>query len=71
MRTDHLEPNMSVTMCVGMLMLAMLFLGGMKIKHFLVFVFFKNFFQNRMNVAYLQLLFSSMNKGTLAFFPMW
>lgn len=32
------EPNMSVTMCVGMLMLTMLFLGGMKIKHFL-FVF--------------------------------
>ncbi len=31
-----LEPNMSVTMCVGMLMLAMLFLGGMKIKHFSV-----------------------------------
>ena len=31
-----LEPNMSVTMCVGMLMLAMLFLGGMKIKHFLI-----------------------------------
>ena len=31
-----LEPNMSVTMCVGVLMLAMLFLGGMKIKHFLV-----------------------------------
>lgn len=31
-----LEPNMSVTMCVGMLMLAMLFLGGMRIKHFLV-----------------------------------
>ena len=31
-----LEPNMSVTMCVGFLMLAMLFLGGMKIKHFLV-----------------------------------
>ncbi len=30
------EPNMSVTMCVGFLMLAMLFLGGMKIKHFLV-----------------------------------
>ena len=30
------EPNMSVTMCVGLLMLAMLFLGGMKIKHFLV-----------------------------------
>ncbi len=31
-----LEPNMSVTMCVGALMLAMLFLGGMKIKHFLL-----------------------------------
>ncbi len=31
-----LEPNMSVTMCVGLLMLAMLFLGGMKWKHFLV-----------------------------------
>ena len=31
-----LEPNMSITMCVGMLMLAMLFLGGMKIKHFLI-----------------------------------
>jgi cell division protein FtsW len=30
-----IEPNMSVTMCVGLLMLAMLFLGGMKIKHFL------------------------------------
>ena len=30
-----LEPNMSVTMCVGMLMLGMLFLGGMKIKYFL------------------------------------
>ena len=30
-----LEPNMSVTMCVGALLLAMLFLGGMKIKHFL------------------------------------
>ena len=33
-----IEPNMSVTMCVGLLMLAMLFLGGMKIKHFL-FIF--------------------------------
>lgn len=32
------EPNMSVTMCVGFLMLAMLFLGGMKIKHFM-FIF--------------------------------
>ncbi len=31
-----LEPNMSVTMCVGLLMLAMLFLGGMKMKHFLI-----------------------------------
>lgn len=30
------EPNMSVTMCVGLLMLSMLFLCGMKIKHFLV-----------------------------------
>lgn len=30
-----LEPNMSVTMCVGLLMLVMLFLGGMKIKHFI------------------------------------
>ena len=31
-----LEPNMSVTMCVGLLMLAMLFLGGMQVKHFLI-----------------------------------
>ncbi len=31
-----IEPNMSVTMCVGLLMLAMLFAGGMKIKHFLM-----------------------------------
>ena len=31
-----LEPNMSVTMCVGVLMLGMLFLSGMKIKHFLM-----------------------------------
>ncbi len=31
-----IEPNMSVTMCVGILMLGMLFLGGMKIKHFLM-----------------------------------
>ena len=29
-----LEPNMSVTMSVALLMLTMLFLGGMKIKHF-------------------------------------
>ena len=31
-----LEPNMSVTMCVGLLMLGMLFLGGMKIKYFMM-----------------------------------
>lgn len=31
-----LEPNMSVTMCMGLLMLAMLFLGGMKIKYFMM-----------------------------------
>jgi cell division protein FtsW len=31
-----LEPNMSVTMCVALLMLCMLFLGGMKMKHFLI-----------------------------------
>lgn len=31
-----LEPNMSVTMCVGMLMLGMLFLGGMKFKFFMM-----------------------------------
>lgn len=31
-----LEPNMSVTMCVALLMLAMLFLGGMKMQHFLL-----------------------------------
>ena len=31
-----IEPNMSVTMCVGVLMLGMLFAGGMKIKHFLI-----------------------------------
>ncbi len=31
-----LEPNMSVTMCVGCLMLAMLFLSGMKWRHFLI-----------------------------------
>ena len=31
-----LEPNMSVTMCVALLMLSMLFLGGMKMKHFLI-----------------------------------
>ena len=31
-----IEPNMSVTMCVGMLMLTMLFAGGMKMKHFFI-----------------------------------
>ncbi len=30
------EPNMSITMCMAMLMLIMLFLGGMKWKHFLL-----------------------------------
>ncbi len=31
-----LEPNMSVTMCVGLLMLSMLFLSGVKVRHFLI-----------------------------------
>jgi len=31
-----LEPNMSITMCVGLLMLAILFIGGMEIKYFLL-----------------------------------
>ena len=31
-----LEPNMSVTMCVGLLMLSMLFLSGVKLRHFLI-----------------------------------
>ena len=31
-----LEPNMSITMCVGLLMISMLFVGGMKFKHFLI-----------------------------------
>lgn len=30
-----LEPNMSITVCVGLLMISMLLAGGMKIKHFL------------------------------------
>ena len=34
-----LEPNMSITMCVGLIMLSMLFLGGMKIKYFLLIFF--------------------------------
>lgn len=29
------EPNMSITMCMALLMVIMLFLGGMRIKHFL------------------------------------
>lgn len=31
-----LEPNMSITMCVGLCMLVMLFVGGCSIKHFLL-----------------------------------
>ncbi len=31
-----LEPNMSVTMCIGMVMVIMLFIGGMSLKHFLI-----------------------------------
>jgi len=31
-----LEPNMSITMCVALLMLVMLFIGGAKIKHFVL-----------------------------------
>lgn len=31
-----LEPNMSITMCVGLVMLVLLFVGGIKWKHFLV-----------------------------------
>lgn len=31
-----LEPNMSITICLGSVMLIMLFLGGMKIKHFVI-----------------------------------
>ncbi len=30
------EPNMSITVCVGLIMLAMLFIAGMKIKHFAI-----------------------------------
>lgn len=33
-----LEPNMSITMCVGAVMLIMLFVGGMKFKHFAIFL---------------------------------
>lgn len=31
-----LEPNLSVTLCVGMVMLLMLIVGGIKLKHFLI-----------------------------------
>lgn len=31
-----LEPNMSITMCIGLLMVSMLFLGGARIRHFIV-----------------------------------
>lgn len=31
-----LEPNMSITMCMGLVMLFMLFVGGAKLKHFLI-----------------------------------
>lgn len=31
-----LEPNLSVTLCVGIVMLAMLFVGGIRWKHFLI-----------------------------------
>lgn len=34
-----LEPNMSVTMCMGLLMLCLLFLGGMRMKYFLMIFF--------------------------------
>lgn len=33
-----LEPNMSITVCVVLLMLSILFLSGMKIKHFVLFI---------------------------------
>ena len=31
-----LEPNMSITMCVGLVMIVMLFVGGMRAKHFFI-----------------------------------
>ena len=34
-----LEPNMSITMCVALVMLLMLFMGGARIKHFLIIMF--------------------------------
>ena len=35
-----LEPNMSITMVVGLTMLVMLYVGGIKLKHFAVFLIF-------------------------------
>ena len=32
-----MEPNMSITMCVGLTMIVMLFVGGVSVKHFLLF----------------------------------
>jgi cell division protein FtsW len=34
-----LEPNMSITMCMGLIMLTMLFIGGMKMRYFLLIFF--------------------------------
>lgn len=34
-----LEPNMSITMCMGLIMLSMLFIGGMKMRYFLLIFF--------------------------------
>ena len=34
-----LEPNMSITMCMGLIMLCMLFVGGMKMRYFLLIFF--------------------------------
>ena len=31
-----LEPNLSVTLCIGMVMIGMLFVGGIRLKHFLI-----------------------------------
>jgi len=34
-----IEPNMSITICMAMLVVVMLFLGGAKIKHFIILMF--------------------------------
>ena len=34
-----LEPNMSITMCLGIIMITMMFLGGTRLKHFLIIAF--------------------------------